>query len=138
MKTADQCYMKMQTGVIFSFLIILSASCSTYYFSQPQPVDGKNIYEFPQTFIGHWMDADDTVNRIADLQPVSIFNYDSSYEPIVWKIEDSDPLARAPLNRDSTFYEVGKTYVALITHQKEKIVKGSWPKLHDGKLQYPP
>jgi len=137
MKTDDHCFKKVQTAAIFSILIILLTSCSTYYFSQPQPVDGKNIYEFPQIFIGHWIDANDTLNTTANLQPVSIFDNDSSYQPIVWKIEDADPLSATPLSRDSTLYEVGKNCALLIVHQKEKIVKGSWPKLHDGKLQYP-
>lgn len=137
MKTVDHYYRKAQIASIFSLLFVLLTSCNTYYFSQPQPVDRKNIYEFPQMFLGNWMDVNDTANRTAELQPVSIFNYDSSYQPIVWEIEDSDPLAPIPNERDSTFYEVGKNHALLIIHQKERIVKGAWPKVDRGEFRYP-
>jgi hypothetical protein len=34
---------------------IFFISCETYNFSQPQPVDKENIYEFPSSFQGKWV-----------------------------------------------------------------------------------
>lgn len=42
-------------GLIMLFgLPVLFSSCNAYNFSQPQPVDKINIYEFPKEFIGQW------------------------------------------------------------------------------------
>lgn len=120
---------------MLSFLLIVVSSCSSYYFSTPQPADRKDIREFPRVFTGRWTDADDTMER--GLQPVSLFERDSSYRPIVWRIEDSDPLAPAPAERQTSFYEVGTDYALFIVHQQEKIIKGAWPRVCNGELHYP-
>lgn len=46
------------------YLILLCStliSCSTFYFTTPQPVDSKNIYEFPSLFRGTWVEGQDTM-----------------------------------------------------------------------------
>jgi hypothetical protein len=45
-------------------LTVFFYSCTSYNFSQPQPVDKENIYEFPKEFIGQWFaeDAEDGSN----------------------------------------------------------------------------
>lgn len=42
-------------------LVAILTSCNTIYFTEPQPVDSKNIYEFPAKFQGVWMDGEDTI-----------------------------------------------------------------------------
>ena len=52
-------------GLIFiSFMILFFSSCDTYNFSQPQPADKENIYEFPKDFQGYWIldKEDESVN----------------------------------------------------------------------------
>ena len=43
---------------VFCFLF---ASCHTYYFTTPQPVDGRNIYKFPRKYRGQWSGEVDTI-----------------------------------------------------------------------------
>lgn len=43
-------------------LIVLSLSaCSQQYFDRPLPIDGKNIYAFPEPFRGIWTDGKDSL-----------------------------------------------------------------------------
>jgi len=48
-----------------SFVLVLSlaflSSCEVYNFSKPQPVDAKNIYEFPTAWRGIWVHDGDSV-----------------------------------------------------------------------------
>jgi hypothetical protein len=39
---------------VFSLLLFFISSCDTYNFSQPQPVDKENNYEFPKEMLGYW------------------------------------------------------------------------------------
>lgn len=43
---------------IFPVLAVLFYSCDTYNFSHPQPVDKANMYAFPETYQGNWIDDD--------------------------------------------------------------------------------
>lgn len=47
-------------------------SCDTNNFSRPQPADKANIYEFPETFQGSWIDKDDHQYVFIARQYVSI------------------------------------------------------------------
>ncbi len=40
-------------------LLLLIFSCTTYHMEFPQPVDGKNLYLFPQSMRGTWVIADE-------------------------------------------------------------------------------
>ncbi len=43
---------------IFKFIVCLAivmCSCRTDYFTNPQPIDSDNIYEFPEVFRGTWL-----------------------------------------------------------------------------------
>ncbi|SMD37330.1 hypothetical protein SAMN04488029_3355 [Reichenbachiella faecimaris] len=42
-------------------LLFLLSACSQHYFDQPQPVDGQNIYAFPEPFRGIWTDGRDSL-----------------------------------------------------------------------------
>jgi len=45
----------------FLSLIFLLSSCARYFFSEPQPVDAKNLYVFPKKFRGSWVMDRDTL-----------------------------------------------------------------------------
>lgn len=45
----------------YLFIIVFISACSQHYFDQPQPVDGKNVYGFPQPFRGIWTDGRDSL-----------------------------------------------------------------------------
>ncbi|MEP2025647.1 MAG: hypothetical protein ABJH98_04760 [Reichenbachiella sp.] len=51
--------MMYQRLLIISFLVL--SACSQRYFDQAQPVDGKNIYAFPEPFRGIWTDEKDSL-----------------------------------------------------------------------------
>ena len=40
------------------FAILILGACNTNNFSEPQPVKGNNIYQFPGMFHGYWSDKD--------------------------------------------------------------------------------
>lgn len=46
---------------LMGLLVALLTSCNTIYFTEPQPVDSKNLYEFPSKLQGVWMDGEDTI-----------------------------------------------------------------------------
>lgn len=46
------------------YLILLGSiffSCSTFYFTSPQPIDSKNLYEFPSQYRGTWVEGKDSM-----------------------------------------------------------------------------
>lgn len=78
-------------------------SCDTYNFSQPQPSDKANIYEFPKDYRGSWLSTD-TSEKDAHLE-----------------------------------YHIHKNNVLFISHSREAIVRGAWPKIDSkGEFVYPP
>jgi len=46
---------------LFGLLLLILSSCNSVYFTEPQPVNSKNIYEFPSKYHGVWMEGEDTV-----------------------------------------------------------------------------
>jgi hypothetical protein len=78
MKQRYQNYGQSVTIICFSFFLF---SCNAYFFSQPQPVDRKNIYSFPSFFRGSWVaDGDSSVYQIGK-KNITIINH--STEKIV-------------------------------------------------------
>jgi hypothetical protein len=124
--------------VLFSSVAILFTSCDSYNFSQPQPVDKSDIYEFPDEFPGRW-ETDTFTSEIEFTVPVkadtgySYINHDDNFDkagPYVPAIQSQKHMS----DDDGSFYYFTRHYVLLIfpTHE-EKIVTGAWPKLKNGK-----
>jgi hypothetical protein len=53
--------MKTKTIYLIGFLLLTLNSCNSVFFSEPQPVDAKNIFEFPAQVRGVWMEGEDTI-----------------------------------------------------------------------------
>jgi hypothetical protein len=55
-------FLKKNSGFIAALLgcIAILGSCDTYNFSQPQPVDKPDLYEFPASFCGSWIAKKDS------------------------------------------------------------------------------
>jgi len=110
-------------------------SCDYYNFSQPQPTDKENIYEFPQEFRGRWVESEDS-----SLQAMEIMNSFKQHQggPISWQKDQTGSLydGNAYLKKrfseeDSSCYFIDKKYAMLIMHEKGKVVAGAWPKISD-------
>lgn len=71
-----------QIWILPVLLIVLCmfSSCTDYFYTRPQPVDGKNMAVFPKQVLGSWYDIDDN-STISVLmigkQRVDIYNQDS-------------------------------------------------------------
>lgn len=87
--------------ISMSLLWCLLSSCNAFYFSQPQPVDRKNVYVFPKAFRGHWGD-----------------------------LEDSN-VETKKADRDTEFFVINKRALCYIQQKHEKIAKGAWPKRNE-------
>ncbi len=59
MKHKHQHSNEFEVICVICCVVLFFASCETYNFSQPQPVDEANIYEFPIDFRGSWIDEED-------------------------------------------------------------------------------
>jgi hypothetical protein len=91
---------KSYTLLLPVFLSVLFFSCDSYNFTEAQPGDKENIYEFPEYFLGSWLIKGEGINH---------------------------------------YYVVNKKNVLVITHDKSKIVKGTWPKPNEkGDTLMPP
>lgn len=42
-------------------LLLMLCSCNNVFFTEPQPVDSKNSYEFPVKYQGTWIEDNDTI-----------------------------------------------------------------------------
>ena len=112
-------------------------SCNSYNFSEAQPVDKENIYEFPASFRGTWIENDQTV-MLTPANGIDAQNYGGG--PSVTAPLSKALLQQATFNQtDSAWYFIEKNYALVIFHCKEKIAMGAWPKLDDkGKLFFEP
>ncbi|MFH1001041.1 MAG: hypothetical protein V1783_09390 [Bacteroidota bacterium] len=53
--------MKKYRNIFFIIGLLILTACERTYFSVPQPVDSKNIYEFPKEIRGLWVNNFDTI-----------------------------------------------------------------------------
>jgi metal-sulfur cluster biosynthetic enzyme len=97
-----------QKGLIISLIIgigFLFVSCDQFYFSTPQPIDAKNIYEFPKEFRGVWSDNLDSIiigkdyylnieNRKVNVSKKEVDTSSSYiiYENKIYKIDKEDEM----------------------------------------------
>jgi len=67
-------------GLMLAFCFsVFFSSCDSYNFSQPQPVDKANIYEFPKEFIGQWfVEGDESKSYIVSKKNVLFIMYDTT------------------------------------------------------------
>lgn len=59
---------------IHLFIEFFFTSCDYYNFSNPQPVDKENMYEFPEDLYGSWVDESDSVVIIINKNYVTFQN----------------------------------------------------------------
>lgn len=59
----------------FLLAIISISSCDTFNFSQPQPIDKENIYEFPKEMQGYWDDKDENETIRINANNVEFIKY---------------------------------------------------------------
>lgn len=110
------------TVMVISFLSILSFSCNYYNFSQPQPADKENIYEFPAFFRGTWVEKPGSTDLA--FVPDNSFQRDLK-GPINASL--SSLSSGIELNAsDSTSYYVEKDYALFIVHSRKNISPGAW------------
>ena len=103
MKSNNPKYDRFSRFFMIICLPALLYSCDTYNFSQPQPYDKENIYEFPKDYRGSWLSTD-TSEKDAHLE-----------------------------------YHIHKNNVLFISHSRESIIKGVWPRINSkGEYVYPP
>ncbi|MBL0340853.1 MAG: hypothetical protein IPP71_07970 [Bacteroidetes bacterium] len=131
---------------IFKLVVIcfLFASCHSFYFTKPQPVDGRNIYKLPHKYRGQWTGEGDTI-----ILSKHYYSYTSSHNDSIPKTEadtsatikiidslvylfdenaEPDLIGAYPytIKNDTVFYE---------RHESLKIFFGSeafFRKVHDG------
>lgn len=116
--------------IIISFLF---TSCDTYNFSAPQPNDKKNIYQFPDVFLGRWKEKD-SVYRSEVNGPVEVKGGDQFM--LTNDQQNKTPLGKA--DADGRFYHVFRNYLLIVDVEKERILTGAWPKLNNkNELVYP-
>lgn len=65
--------------IMVGWVLLQLCSCTTYHFEYPQPIDAANIYEFPKSFRGIWIDSTDKEKMN--------FIIDKKYLALTWKQE---------------------------------------------------
>lgn len=129
MKSRNNVFKIAGSFIGWIFLVILFSSCSFYNFSQPQPYDQKNLYRFPDCFLGKWVETDTFTSDIEFTVPL---NQNSG-------LQSSDKAFRFNQTTQSQdegdygFYYISKHYVILVLKEEEKLVKEAWPKYQPGK-----
>jgi hypothetical protein len=53
--------MTTKNFILIVFLTLVFSGCNSVYFTEPQPVNSKSIYEFPAKYQGVWMEGEDTI-----------------------------------------------------------------------------
>ena len=152
MKPCQKCYFWPLHFFVCCTSLFFS-SCDFYNFSQAQPVDKENIYEFPKEFQGNWTAANDNGNWIASndniagtfnstktLKEFQRYRFSGSVFQSILKKKDPDFRESGhSKNDDSVLYFVDKKSAMFIIHTKEKILTGAWPRLNSkGDFLYPP
>jgi len=108
--------------------VILFSSCSFYNFSQPQPYDQKNLYQFPDCFLGKWVDTDTFTSDIEFTVPLNQKSGLQSANNTV-RFHQTSPSQ----DDGEEGYYINKKYVLIIIKEEEKLVKEAWPKYQPGK-----
>lgn len=109
--------------VVTFFLSILFFSCNYYNFSQPQPVDKENIYEFPPSFRGAWVEKPNSTDLA--------FVPDNSFQGYLkGPMNPSSSISSSSENDlgagDSTSFYVEKDYALFIVHSRQNVAPGAW------------
>ena len=132
-------------GYSFFILSLLSAfllSCEYHNFSNPQPADKENIYEFPRELRGSWSVINDVEETFGLSDTVKVVPGDQ------FPVNESGPQqgsvnytypASKPMANDSSYYVVEKELAYLITTSEERVLMGDWPRLsQNGGILNPP
>lgn len=108
--------------VVPFFLSIILLSCNYYNFSQPQPVDKGNIYEFPPLFRGIWVEKPIT-NELTVDPGNSFHNFRKG--PFNQSLAEKSSIEDELNATDSAWYHIEKDFALFIVHDKERIVAGA-------------
>lgn len=108
--------------------VVLFSSCDFYNFSQPQPYDQKNLYQFPDCFLGKWLESD-TFNT--DFEFTVPLNQKSGLQAA----NNTVRLNQTTQSQDDgeQGYYINKKYVLILIKEEQKLVKEAWPKYQPGK-----
>lgn len=123
------------------FLLPALHSCNAYNFSNPQPVDRENIYEFPDEFLGAWYEVDTFSSTFSDTIPLKGPAANNSRPGLQYsagsRLSYSEGLSKTA-DMDSSHLRISKKYVQLIFLSRERVAMGAWPKVgKQGELVYP-
>lgn len=108
--------------VVTIFLSIIFLSCNYYNFSQPQPVDKENIYEFPPSFRGIWV-GKPVANELA-VDPGNTFQ-DYLKGPFNQSLAKRSSIEDEINAIGSAWYHIEKNFALFIVHDKERISAGA-------------
>lgn len=132
-------------GYSFFILFLLPVfllSCEYHNFSNPQPADKENMYEFPRELRGSWSVINDVEETFGFSDTVKILPGDmftgNEAGPQPGSANYTYPVSKSMTN-DSSYYVVEKEYAYLITTSEERVLMGDWPRLsqNDGILNPP-
>ena len=128
MKKGGDVFRFVQQFIAGVIVIILFSSCDFYNFSQPQPYDQKNLYLFPDCFIGKWLESDTFTTDFEFTVPL---NQKSGVQAATNAIRFHQT---SPSQDDGEQgYYINKKYVLILIKQEQKLVKEAWPKYQPGK-----
>jgi len=127
-----------------ALLILLPVfhSCNSYNFTNPQPVDQENLYEFPDELLGVWNEVDTFSGTIDFTVPVKgpTVNYflpGIPHNPGTWPPEQVGT-RKKKAGEDSSYLRIAKKYVQLIFYSRQWVAMGAWPKVSkEGERVYP-
>lgn len=115
-------------GFLLFLLLVCFSSCEFYHFTEPQPYDRGDLFQFPDAMLGKWVPVPDTT-------PIE-FKVDI---PLKNKGGEASPAAKGRSGEDRSFYLIRKDHLLLVFDQQEKVVQGAWPRYDPEKgYEYPP
>ena len=124
----------------FAILLCLFQSCTTYYFTTPQPAGGEKLAEIPENLRGTWNCVYDSVGeRICDDQKGYVITANEitikdNKKPIIWEIGQDVELLKSDdffvlnlINKDKMYTSKGKQvesplYSALVLSETEGVI----------------
>lgn len=122
MKRFCQILSNSLTVVITFFLPIIFVSCNYYNFSEPQPVDKENIYEFPPSFRGIWFER--PIPNELTVDPGNSF-HNFRKGPFNQSLTEKSSIEDELNATDSAWYHIEKDFALFIVHDKERIAAGA-------------
>lgn len=123
---------------VYYFVILLTLplfflSCEYHNFSNPQPADKENIYEFPKEFRGNWAVINNTYEEsLSSAHAIKALAGDmfaGNEAGPQHNSADYGFIESKPQGNDSAYYIVEKEHACLVTTSEERVLMGDWPRL---------